>query len=331
MRFHFIRGNGHFARYIFDRFIWYWYPRLHIVKKFPEHVDIELTNQCNMKCPMCYSTLERFRKLPNGFMDFNLFKKIIDECAENGVFSIRLSIRGEPLIHPQIIDCIRYAKYKRIKEVSFLTNALSLDEHMSAEIIKAGLDWITVSFDGMGEIYNKIRKPADYEGALNRIRRFSEMKKSLGSIKPALKIQTVWQAVENNPSEFNEIFKNLADMISFNVFINYEVAFEHDPDFICPNPWQRFIIYWDGKVPKCINDVFELDIIGDINSSTIKEIWQGALMRRVRKDMLNKDRLKYPSCRKCSYGAKTEEMKVDIDGLKISTEMQKTDFNINKL
>jgi hypothetical protein len=42
------------------------------------------------------------------------FRKIIDECATRGVYSVKLSWRGEPLLNPHIVDMVRYAKEKGI-------------------------------------------------------------------------------------------------------------------------------------------------------------------------------------------------------------------------
>jgi wyosine [tRNA(Phe)-imidazoG37] synthetase (radical SAM superfamily) len=55
-------------------------------------------------------------------MDFELYKKGIDECAENELYSIRLSWRGESTLNPKLVDMIAYAKKRGIKEVSFITN-----------------------------------------------------------------------------------------------------------------------------------------------------------------------------------------------------------------
>ena len=87
-------------------------------------------------------------------MDMALFKKIIDEGAENGLYSIKLSLRGEPLLHPQIIDMVDYGcseiadtffrrkqfyenKNWKIQYLLCLNNNLRMiDEEMALTIIK---------------------------------------------------------------------------------------------------------------------------------------------------------------------------------------------------
>ena len=39
---------------------------------------IEPTNTCNLRCTFCFVTEGMTRK--EGFMDFGLFKKVIDDC-----------------------------------------------------------------------------------------------------------------------------------------------------------------------------------------------------------------------------------------------------------
>ena len=73
------RGSGHFFAYLLNRFKWHYYPRLRYVAIFPDHVDVEISSVCNMKCPMCYTTIKEFdSRVQKRFMEFNLFKNIID-------------------------------------------------------------------------------------------------------------------------------------------------------------------------------------------------------------------------------------------------------------
>ena len=67
-------------------------------------------------------------------------------------------------------DCIRYAKSKGIKEVSTLTHGDKLTLPFFEKIVEAGMDWITISADGIGEIYERIPKPLNFEVLLDKIR-----------------------------------------------------------------------------------------------------------------------------------------------------------------
>ena len=78
--------------------------------------------------PMCF---QQHMPIPKeGYIDFELYKRVVDECAENKLYSIRLCHRGEPLLHSKIVDMVKYAKDKGIKEVFTLTNGLLLNEKL---------------------------------------------------------------------------------------------------------------------------------------------------------------------------------------------------------
>ncbi len=49
LSFHFQRGKGHLISYIRNRVIWHYFPRLGLVSKFPDHVDVEISSVCDMK------------------------------------------------------------------------------------------------------------------------------------------------------------------------------------------------------------------------------------------------------------------------------------------
>ena len=119
-----------------DRIKFQYYPKLLMSSSFPTHLEVEAASKCQMRCPMCYTTYmkDHFK----GIMKMDLFKKIIDEAAANNTYSIKLSWRGEPLLNPYLVEMVKYAKLKGIKDVSFLTNAELLNEKKSKEPRRRG-------------------------------------------------------------------------------------------------------------------------------------------------------------------------------------------------
>jgi len=55
------RGRGHLLRFLRNRVKWHIYPRLHLLPSFPDHVDIEASSACNMRCPMCFTITEEYK------------------------------------------------------------------------------------------------------------------------------------------------------------------------------------------------------------------------------------------------------------------------------
>lgn len=285
-RFDYRRGRGHLARFLWNRVKWHVYPRLRVVPAFPDHVDIEASSACNMRCPMCFTITDEFKtNVKLTVMRLEVFKKIVDECVAQGAFSIRLSWRGEPTLNPNFVEMARYAKNRGVKEVSSLTNALALTPEMFAALVDIRMDWLTISFDGMGETYNRIRKPAKFDEAVAKIRTFHEIKRRRASVKPVVKIQGVWPAVKENPQAFYETFRGIVDQVAVNPLLDYlrkDSEIVYRKKFTCPVLWQRLAVGADGKVSLCVHDEMSHHIIGDVNEQSISEIWNGVALREAR-------------------------------------------------
>ena len=325
LKFHLNRGRGHLLRYGWNRFKWHYYPRLGIVARFPDHVDIELSSACDMKCPMCYTTTPEFKKMvPKKLLDLELFKKIVDECARHGTYSIRLSLRGEPFLNRDIVEMARYAKEKGIKEVATLTNGLKLTPEIFEQMLDAGLDWMTISFDGMGETYERIRKPAKFDVAVEKIRQYHEIKKRRGSEKPVVKIQSVWPAIADDPQAFYDLFEPIADQVFSNPLVDYlnkDADIKYDDDFTCPVLWQRLVIGSDGAVFLCINDEYGKHVIGNVREQSLHELWHGPRMQAARRIHRNKQGVEQIElCRECHLPRKTEAAQTQVDGREITVD-----------
>ena len=327
LKFSYRRGKGHLFSYLINRIQWYQYPRFHYVTPFPIHLDIELSNKCNMQCPMCFTSAEDFGdKINKGFMDFDLFKKVMDEASQNRIFSIRISHRGESFIHPEVIDFIKYAKEAGIKEVSSLSNILSLTPSLFEKTMKAGLDWLTISFDGLGKVYEQIRKPAKFQESYEKIKVYKRIKDKARTNKPVIRIQSIWPAIKDNAEEYIRHFDPYVDSIASNPLIDYLHKddldqIEYWENFDCPTPYQRLTIPFNGLVPYCHNDEFCTYIIGDVHRNTIESIWRGDSMSKVRK--IHREHMgisKLSACKYCFLPRKVEPVIEHIGGRKIIVE-----------
>ncbi len=260
---------------------------------------------------MCYTITDEFKNKVNAtLMETELFKKIIDEIAGN-VNAIRLSLRGEPTLHPDFFECIRYSKEKGIKEISFLTNGSTLNKENIERLIDLGVDWITVSVDGTYETYEKIRFPLKFEDTLNALRMIKYKKDQRSKKKPVIKIQSVWPAIKNNPEEYYNLFRDCTDLIAFNPLIDYlgnDDELEYEEGFSCPQLYQRMTIGADGKAMMCSNDEENFIVLGDINLETVYSVWHGAILAAVREKHKEHDGfLTYEVCKRCYLPRKTED------------------------
>ena len=316
-RFELYRGDGWEQEYAEYRRNWTEYAQKQETSDFPLLVDIELSSVCNLKCPMCYTITDEFKRQVNvTLMDWELYTKIIDEIGGK-VPAIRLSLRGEALLHPKFVEAIRYAKDHGIKEVSTLTNGGKLTLPYFQKMVEAGIDWITISVDGTGESYERVRKPLQFDDLLDKIKAIKQYKEEHGLKRPVIKVQGIWPAiVESGPDAYYNTFVPCADLVAFNPLIDYlsnDTHIEYLEEFTCPQQYQRLVIGADGLVMKCSNDEENREVIGDIKQETVHQVWHGEKMQAERNMHLQpRGFMQSAVCRKCYLPRKTEDEEAQV-------------------
>lgn len=117
-------------------------------EKIPPVVRLGPTNRCTAQCAYC--PREFIHAGGTGYMDFDLYKKIVDWAREKNIKTIGFAYFGEPLIHPRIIDMIDYGK-KAGLNMRLSTNGIALNQSMAEKILDYELDAIEISMDGYNE------------------------------------------------------------------------------------------------------------------------------------------------------------------------------------
>jgi radical SAM protein with 4Fe4S-binding SPASM domain len=248
-------------------------------------------------------------KEDKGFMDFDLYRKIVDE-SKDFAFEINLAHRGESLMHPKLIDAIDYARKNRIF-TRLHTNGSLLTDDTSRKIIQSQLNRISFSFDGYDkETYEKIRIGGKFDKTFENIVHFLELKKEARSKKPITTIEVI-NFEEKNKQEFLEAKKRFRSQLK-NLPLN-SIVFRDMHNWagqikkkrlqgnytICPFPWNALIIFWDGAVLPCTQDFFGKFIVGDVKNSSLREIWNGESMRQLRQKLAEGSIADLKACSEC--------------------------------
>jgi len=301
--FEYYRGLGWEEEYALYRKNWTDFAKEKIISDYPLLVDIELSSLCNLRCAMCYTITDDFKEKVNATrMEWELYKKIIDEIGGK-VPAVRLSLRGEATLHKKFAECINYAKKNGVREVSTLTHGGKLTPEYFFKIAKAGIDWITVSIDGIGETYERMRKPIKFNSIVEKLTEIKKIKNDHGWKRPVIKVQGIWPAIQENVEEYYNIFEPITDLIAFNPLIDYlsnDDDIDYMENFSCPQQYQRLVIGADGRVMKCSNDEENILVVGDVNQESVHAIWHGEKLQSVR-EMQNRSNgfLEDSVCRKC--------------------------------
>lgn len=277
---------------------WNEYPKKWIVNDFPLHLDIESTNACNLRCVMCP---RNFMTEKIGYIEWNLFKKIIDEGAKYRLPSIKLNYRGEPLLHPNLPRMVRYAKEKRIIEVQFNTNGLPLNKKKIEELLDAGLDRIIFSFDGATkETYEKIRTGSNYEKVVNNIRTLVVMRNEMGLKRPLVRVQMVkMKENEHEVEDFLKMWIPVANRVAVSTKREPRGVQEEVRHFPCPQIWQRLMVCWDGEVRICCGDWSGEIVLGNAKESSIYELWHSQKLNQIRELHAQGRFNEIPVCARC--------------------------------
>jgi len=303
-------------RYAEYRLKWEELPLKKEVSEFPLHLDIEVTNACNLKCPMCYRAV---MKDEVGFMDFGLFKKLIDEGEKYRLPSANLSWRGEPLLHPEFFEMVKYAKRRGVVDVRINTNGTLLDDENLGEMIESGIDRVIVSVDGATKsTYESLRKGADFKKVTAGVKKLVDLRNSMKKETPSVEVQIIdMKQTRGEIGKFIEFWKPIVNSISIATYRNpvgkekdeFRVERPYTAAFPCPQLWQRLVVGWNGKIYMCCGDNVGLTVLGDAREEKLNDVWHGDNLEKIRE--LHKDYKfgKIPSCDICEFNKYPEGKK----------------------
>lgn len=132
----------------------------------PDAVDIYQTFRCNLRCKQCNSY-----KRNSGELDTDRWREIIVKLKSwLGDFRLRVC-GGEPFLREDLLEVITFAHRLGIATV-VTTNGTLIDGSISEKIIKSGLDFISISLDGIKEDTHDFLRgvPGAYKKAIQAIK-----------------------------------------------------------------------------------------------------------------------------------------------------------------
>ncbi len=278
--------------------------------RFPEVILIDNCNACNLRCSMCdHRNMKRYRRIQ--IMEMGLYKRLIDEiAAENPGARVWEIFFGEPFICRDMPKRVRYAKEKGLKDVVLNSNGVLMTRERAKAIIQAGLDTMYVGIDAATEgTYNKIRVGGKFSRAVENVLQYRDLLVRYGNGQQKLFVQFVVSDI--NESEVKD-FERFWIEKGVNVKIRPKVSWaglvdatnlqENDQVARKPCYWlmQTINICADGQVAFCSVDVHCRVKCGNVNSQSIKEVWQGKLKEYRRMHREGKFDHLPQMCRGCS-------------------------------
>jgi radical SAM protein with 4Fe4S-binding SPASM domain len=299
------------------------HQRVHLGKAAPLPAPLSLylepTSICNMRCEFCPTgdpVLRRRR--PNGTMDLALVEKLVRDVQDWGVQLRRINLYkdGEPTLHRQFIEMVKILKQGAIsRELWTKTNGMLLDPEYNQRLIESGLDMIGVSINAVdGEGYLRVTKTKlDYDKLVAGVTDLCQRARGTG-VRVLVKIANSGFS-QDELDKFHSDFKE-AQYLSVEQLHGWAASDQKDwtlgtnpttfeggalvDKVACPLPFFMLAINWNGAVSLCNDDWLHATTCGDIRGQTLKEIWQGEELRKLRIMHLEGRRKDNAACGNCS-------------------------------
>jgi len=254
-------------------------------------------------------------------MDDALYSKIVDECAaEKDLHDFVPMSKNEPLLDVKMEE--RVAEFKAKAQphqmVELVTNGSALTPTRAQRLMDAGVDLVTVSINASNEeTYNKVMVRLSWKQVIRNLESLSKMNLS------KVNIYLRFVADQTNKSELR-IFRRKwghFNLFQFNVnnragtVRNYEKMVMKYNNFIsrirrvggsrvypvCPYVFSMVHVLENGDVPMCSNDWHNRDVMGNVRTQTIREIYNSPRMNHVRELMREGRFEEIDACRECSF------------------------------
>ena len=146
---------------------------------YPFKVNLEITQNCNLKCKFCYLEHKQYSQVPSQNLSVNKIKQIIDELKKTNVQVVNL-FGGEPFLREDIFEIIKYIKEKDM-EVNINSNGILLTKEIITKLKALGVYCIHISLDGATpKTYGLMRNENTFNLVLKNIKNARDVGISLG-------------------------------------------------------------------------------------------------------------------------------------------------------
>lgn len=298
------------------QFLYHWMRGTTNLPYLPLKLHLEPTSVCNLRCPMCPQAIDAV-KGDMGYIDLDLYRKIVDE-ASGFVLEINLFFRGEPLLHKALPEILSYGRAKGVR-LHVNTNATILNEQRARMLIENGASKVTISFDGPDKAqYERMRKGAKYEKTLENVRQFLGLVKEYrqnGWQTPYTVMQVILPYDPQSPGP--NVPQHMKDLLKGLPVDEWDPLWPHgwagvmlDNGVVQAQPygenyhpcnwlWKSLAIYWDGRVASCCADFSGDQLIGDLKTQSLRQVWNGSQMVALRKMQVEGRYKDAPLCSGC--------------------------------
>ena len=252
-------------------------------------VELETRTRCNSSCSFCAASILTDKR-PDIYMPEPLYQKLLKELAElNYDGAIKFFVNNEPLLDKRTGDFIRQAKAALPKVTTEVhTNGLKLNPKSGRELLEAGLDLLYINnYSQEGEMHRGVKAFLD------------EVAPEFPGTRIIFQMRLLDEQLLNRGGTAPNGRKLDAPL-----------------PLPCVLPFDEVVVTADGRVTICCQDHYFDAAVGNLNESSLRDIWYGKGFQELRKRLLNADRSANEFCRSCDFRGYKEEHLTSGESLK---------------
>lgn len=300
------------------------------VSSWPVTLHIDVTDRCDLRCVFCQNAERRSGARGGRLMTFDEYTSIIDTLSPF-LMSVKFGDKSEPLMHPKIVDMVRYAKMAGT-QCCLVTNLHSLDERRARGLVEAGVDRVRAGIDGIDQkTYSHYRRGGDFSKVMNNLATLIRFKTAARKTTPEI----IWQYVifkhnEQHMPAAKAMARDLGIKIDFIHASLYDLEHtwrdwlprnqkntrycldsfpangaphgrvrEHRPRPFCNEPWLATCIDAYGNVFPCCGEHRPDYVVGNVFTTPFQKIWNSRKLRATRDYLAGKTVTGVVQCNDC--------------------------------
>jgi radical SAM protein with 4Fe4S-binding SPASM domain len=295
------------------------------LNQFPGTLQVQTRTGCNSHCLLCPQDAVS-AMFPEETMDRTLFDRIAREAAsDRRLKAFALVLQNEPLRDLDLADKIRYFQALNTSNaiVFIVTNGSLLGAERVDELLACGLDMMHISVNGYQredfETINRGRDFGVFTANLDYLLRqdlsrlgihlsFIMNAKYAGQLRAAVEryramgLRVHIHGISNRgglvDAGLMREYGNTAGKESLRNRLLKPLVKRLLP--CCPYPFYQCSVLANGQVLVCTHDWSRRTIVGDLNTQSIREVWNGQALTDIRRLFLEGRMKDVPSCANCN-------------------------------
>lgn len=269
-----------------------------------------------MACSYCYHHDPKSLPFRRGFMKKETAFKILTQAAECGVHSVKFNWKGEATLNPYYKEIVSYAKSlaKGSTFIDRLTNSnFKIHPQKREEVFEgfACLTKVKVSYDSFRkDVFEKQRFKGNHDLTTENIDLFYNhpLRAKSGTRLVIQAVRTKLNADEDLAYEFKKRWPDaeisIRDMVAGRIDRDLSEFESKTRDSSkrqsCLQAHVRLIFSHEGHAYPCCPDIKQHLFLGDINKSSLFEIFNSAFAKKLRSDLKSGRAFELDPCKTCS-------------------------------